>query len=81
MNFAAQALSTAAHDDVGKVAASNVPVDCSFADSQSFRSFDKRQKFLVIVRGNQFRFPPKARSRPTGTAWLLQFLKINHKRF
>jgi hypothetical protein len=34
MNLAAQALSTAAHDNVGKVTVSNVTVDRPLADSQ-----------------------------------------------
>jgi hypothetical protein len=50
MNLAAQALATAAHDDIGKVAVPNVTVDRPLADSQSFRSFNNRQKFFVIVR-------------------------------
>jgi hypothetical protein len=57
MNFAAQALATAAHDNVGKVAVPNVTVDGSLADSQSLCSFNNCQKFLIIIRGLQFRSP------------------------
>jgi hypothetical protein len=64
MNFAAQALATAAHDDVGKVAVPNVTIDRPLADSQSLCSFINRQKFLVIVRGLQFRFPRNEKPPP-----------------
>jgi hypothetical protein len=57
MNLAAQALSTAAHDNVRKVTGPNVTVDRSFADSQSLCRLNNRQKFFVIIRGNQFCFP------------------------
>jgi hypothetical protein len=57
MNFTAQALATAAHDDVGKVTVPNMTVNRSFADSQSFCCLNNRQKLFVIVRGLQFCFP------------------------
>jgi hypothetical protein len=66
MNFTAQALATAAHDNVGKVTIPNVTVDRSFADSQLLCGFNNRQKFLVIVRMNQFRFPKNVEAAPPG---------------
>jgi hypothetical protein len=65
MSFTAQTLAPAAHDDVGKVTVPNVTVDRSLADPQSLRSLNNRQKFLVIIRGNQFRFPLNENG-PTG---------------
>jgi hypothetical protein len=56
VDFSSQSLSSAAHDDVGEVAISNVAGHGSFADIQFFGCFLYREQPLVIVRSNQFRF-------------------------
>jgi hypothetical protein len=59
MNFTAQTLAPAAHDDVGKVTVPNVTVDRSLADPQSLRSLNNRQKFSRYHSRQSISFSPE----------------------
>jgi hypothetical protein len=60
MNFPAQTLTTAAHDDVGKITIPNVTFDGSFTNAQNFCGFLDCEQPLVIVGSNwYFHYSPK----------------------